>query len=93
MQKSRQQGYALDFDEYLKGTMAVAAPIRAGKRLIGVVWVVCFTSAMDDAKVAEIIEQVTNTTKLISRAIQSADSPDLLRQRRGNDESHSSGAG
>jgi IclR family KDG regulon transcriptional repressor len=69
--KARQQGYALDFDEYLKGTMAVAAPIRAGKRLIGVVWVVSFTSAMDDAKVAQIIEQVTNTTKLISRLIQS----------------------
>jgi len=69
--KVRRQGHALDFDEYLKGTMAVAAPIRAGKRLIGVVWVVSFTSAMDDAKVAGIIEQVTNTTKLISRLIQS----------------------
>jgi len=69
--KVRQQGYALDFDEYLKGTMAVAAPIRAGKRLIGVVWVVSFTSAMDDAKVAEITEQVMSTTKLISRLIQS----------------------
>jgi IclR family transcriptional regulator, KDG regulon repressor len=67
----RQQGYALDFDEYLKGTMAVAAPIRAGKRLIGVVWIVGFTSAMDDAKVGEIIEQVTTTTKLISRLVQS----------------------
>ena len=69
--KVRRQGHALDFDEYLKGTMAVAAPIRAGKRLIGVVWVVSFTSAMHDARVAGIIEQVTNTTKLISRLIQS----------------------
>jgi len=31
--KVRKQGYALDSDEYLKGTTAVAAPIRAGKRL------------------------------------------------------------
>jgi IclR family KDG regulon transcriptional repressor len=68
----RRQGYALDFDEYLKGTTAVAAAIRAGKRLVGIVWVVCFTSATDERKVAEIVEQVTNTTKLIGRAIESA---------------------
>jgi DNA-binding IclR family transcriptional regulator len=70
--KVRKQGYALDFDEYLKGTTAVAAAIRAGKRLIGIVWVVCFTSATDEKKVAEIVEQVANTTKLIGRAIESA---------------------
>jgi len=70
--KVRKQGYALDFDEYLKGTTAVAAAIRAGKRLIGIVWVVCFTSATDEKKVAEIVEQVINSTKLISRAIESA---------------------
>ena len=70
--KVRKQGYALDFDEYLKGTTAVATAIRAGKRLIGIVWVVCFTSATDKKKVAEIVEQVTNTTKLIGRAIESA---------------------
>ena len=70
--KVRKQGYALDFDEYLKGTTAVAAPIRAGKRLIGIVWVVSFTSATDDKKVADIVELVTGTTKLIGRAIESA---------------------
>ena len=70
--KVRKQGYALDFDEYLKGTTAVAAAIRAGKRLIGIVWVVCFTSATDEKKVAEIVEQVTDTTKLISKAIELA---------------------
>jgi DNA-binding IclR family transcriptional regulator len=69
--KVRKQGYAVDFDEYLKGTTAVAAPIRAGKRLIGIVWVVSFTSATDEKKVAEIVEQVTDTTKLIGRAIES----------------------
>jgi DNA-binding IclR family transcriptional regulator len=70
--KVRKQGYALDFDEYLKGTTAVAGPIRAGKQLIGIVWVVCFTSATDQKKVAEIVAQVTNTTKIIGRAIDSA---------------------
>ncbi len=68
----RRQGYALDFDEYLKGTTAVAAPIRTGKRLVGIVWVVSFTSATDEKKVAQIAERVTDTTKLISRAIESA---------------------
>ncbi len=70
--KVRKQGYALDFDEFLKGTTAVAAPIQAQKRLMGIVWVVCFTSATDEKKVAEIVVQVLNTTKLISRAIESA---------------------
>jgi DNA-binding IclR family transcriptional regulator len=70
--KVRKQGYALDFDEYLKGTTAVAAPIHTGKRLIGIVWVVCFTSATDEKKVAEIVEQVTITTKLVGRTIESA---------------------
>jgi DNA-binding IclR family transcriptional regulator len=72
IEKVRKQGYALDFDEYLKGTTAVAAPIRAGKPLIGIVWVVCFTSATDGKKVAEIVEQVTTTTKILGRAIESA---------------------
>jgi len=70
--KVRRQGYALDFDEYLKGTTAAAAAIRTGKRLIAIVWVVSFTSATDEKKVAEIVERVTNTTKAISRAIESA---------------------
>ena len=70
--KVRKQGYAIDFDEYLKGTTAIAAPIRAGKSLIGIVWVVCFTSATDAKKVAQIVEQVTTTTKILGRAIESA---------------------
>jgi len=70
--KVRKQGFGLDIDEFLKGTTAVAAAIEAEKRLVGIVWVVCFTSATDEKKVAEIIEQVTNTTKMISRAIESA---------------------
>ncbi len=70
--KVRKQGFALDVDEFLKGTTAVAAAIEAEKRLVGVVWVVCFTSATDEKKVVEIIEQVTNTTKMTSRAIESA---------------------
>jgi DNA-binding IclR family transcriptional regulator len=70
--KVRKQGYALDFDEFLKGTTAVAAAIRVEKRFVGVVWVVCFTTATDEKKVTEIIEQIVNTTQIVSRAIESA---------------------
>ncbi len=72
IEKVRRQGYALDSDEFLKGTTAVAAAIQAEKRLMGIVWVVCFTSVTDEKKMMEIAEQVMNTTKLISRAIESA---------------------
>ena len=69
--KARKEGYAFDYDEYIKGTMAIAAPIRAGKQLIGVVWIVTFSSMMDERRRTEVIQHVTATTRLIGKAIQS----------------------
>jgi IclR family transcriptional regulator, KDG regulon repressor len=67
---ARKEGYAYDYDEYIKGTMAVAAPIRAGKQLIAVVWIVTFSSVMDEQRLTEVVGRVTATTRLIGKAIQ-----------------------
>ena len=69
--KARRDGYAFDYDEYIKGTMAVAAPIRVGKQLVAVVWIVTFSSIMDEQRLAEVVQHVTDTTRLIGKAIQS----------------------
>lgn len=69
--KARKEGYAFDYDEYIKGTMAVAAPIRAGKQLVAVVWIVAFSSVMEQSRLAEVVQHVTATTGLIGKVIQS----------------------
>ena len=56
LSRVRQQGYAVDDEEYLPGVKAVAAGLGNHRGLPLAVWVVGFAGAMDDAVMPRIIE-------------------------------------
>lgn len=66
--KVRQMGYATDLEEYMKGVWAVAAPILCDGDLLGIVWIVGFTSLLEEGKLSSIVEEIKNAANLISLA-------------------------
>jgi IclR family transcriptional regulator, KDG regulon repressor len=64
--KTREQGYAVDLEEYLKGMRAVAALIYSGHFPVAAIWIVGFTSSMSDDKLPHIISILKATAEEIS---------------------------
>lgn len=63
---TRARGYALDFEEYLKGIRAVSTLIYSGRFPIGALWVVGFTSSLSDDKLPHVITHLKQTAQEIS---------------------------
>lgn len=66
IEKTRNTGYAVDMEEYLKGMRAVGSIIYSAHFPVAVVWVVGFSSSMNDEKLPTIINHVKNTAQQIS---------------------------
>lgn len=66
VEKTRQSGYALDMEEYLKGMRAVGALIYSTHFPVAVIWAVGFSSSMNDEKLPHIINRVKETAHQIS---------------------------
>jgi DNA-binding IclR family transcriptional regulator len=66
IEKTRQSGYAVDLEEYLTGMRAVAAPIYSGRLSVGAIWVVGFTSSLNDGKLPHVIQHLKQTAEEIS---------------------------
>ena len=66
IEKTREQGYAIDLEEYLKGMRAVAALIHSGHFPVAAIWVVGFTSSMSDEKLPRIISSLKSAAEQIS---------------------------
>jgi IclR family acetate operon transcriptional repressor len=66
IEKTREQGYAIDLEEYLKGMRAVAALIHSGHFPVAAIWVVGFTSSMSDEKLPHIISSLKSAAEQIS---------------------------
>jgi IclR family transcriptional regulator, KDG regulon repressor len=66
IEKTRKQGYAVDFEEYLKGMRAVAALIYSGHFPVAAIWIVGFTSSMSDEKLPRTIDSLKGTAEEIS---------------------------
>ena len=66
IEKVRQCGYAIDLEEYLKGLRAIGAPIYSGRFPVGAIWVVGFTSSMNDDKLPHMIGHVKDTAERVS---------------------------
>lgn len=64
--KTRTQGYAVDLEEYLKGMRAIAALIYSGHFPVAAIWVVGFTSSMNDEKLPTMISMLKSTAEEIS---------------------------
>ncbi|MBI5524826.1 MAG: IclR family transcriptional regulator [Deltaproteobacteria bacterium] len=50
----RRDGYSTDDEEYMQGVRAVAAPIPAGQSVAAAIWVVGFTSGIDEERLRSI---------------------------------------
>ncbi len=66
IEKTRARGYAVDFEEYLTGMRAVATLIYAGHFPVGALWVVGFTSSLNDEKLPTVITHLTHVAAAIS---------------------------
>jgi DNA-binding IclR family transcriptional regulator len=65
----RQQGYALDDEEYLPGVKAVAVSLGSHRGLSLAVWVVGFSNALDDHAMPEIIRSVQGAADKLKRML------------------------
>ena len=67
LENIKKQGYAIDNEEYYEGARCVAAPVRAGGRIVAAISVTgsIFTMTMDRIN-RELPELITDTAKAIS---------------------------
>ena len=70
IRRVREEGYAVDYEEYIPGVRAVASLIRGEKRIISAIWVVGFKSSLDDSKMKFVIEATKEAAEAITRRIQ-----------------------
>lgn len=70
LKRVRQQGYALDNEEYYEGARCVAAPVRAGGKIVATLSVTgsIFSLTMERLE-SELIPQVIRTAQRISAAM------------------------
>jgi len=69
VEKAGKQGYAVDDEEYIPGVRAVAAPLLSTAFPPAAIWVVGFTSTLDDQKVKMVIREIQETVKEINRSL------------------------
>ena len=66
----RQQGYAVDDEEYILGVRAVASPLMGLGQLQSAIWTVGFKASLDDQKMAILTGETHKAAQTISRRIQ-----------------------
>jgi len=69
LEKTRKKGYAIDDEEYLLGVRAVAAPIQGPSLPPAAIWVVGFTSILNEQKMEKVITEIRRTTHEISQLL------------------------
>jgi IclR family KDG regulon transcriptional repressor len=70
--KAREKGYAIDQEEYILGVRAVAAPIQAAPLPPAAIWVVGFSSTLDDKKLGIVIGEIQKTVQEISHSVKTS---------------------
>lgn len=69
VEQTREQGFATDDEEYLRGVRAVAAPIRFRNRTVAALWVVGFSSHLTEPNVERTAFELRQTCKVISKLL------------------------
>jgi IclR family KDG regulon transcriptional repressor len=69
IEKTRELGYGVDLEEYLKGVRAVANLIYQDNHPLGAIWIVGFSNSMTDEKLPSIIDHLKNTVEGIKNRI------------------------
>jgi IclR family KDG regulon transcriptional repressor len=70
IEKVKGQGYAIDDEEYIPGVRAVAAPLLFTSSPPAVLWVVGFSSTLDDQKVKTVIREIQETIQEIKQSLE-----------------------
>ncbi len=68
--QAKRKGYAVDDEEYITGVRAVAFPLVKASSTPAALWVVGFSSTMDDQKVKMIIHEIEETVQEIKQALE-----------------------
>jgi DNA-binding IclR family transcriptional regulator len=69
VKEARTRGCAIDDEEYLAGVRAVAAVIQMPSLLLAAIWVVGFTSSLNDTKMERVVSEIRKAAQEISRAM------------------------
>ena len=72
IERVKEQGYAVDDEEYIPGVRAVAAPLLSISSPPAAIWVVGFTSTLDDQKVKTVIREIQETVQEIDQSLRGA---------------------
>ena len=67
IKKVRENGFAMDFEEYMPGVRAVAAPINLEDQKLAAIYIVGFKKSLDDNKMDLIKTEIINAADLIYR--------------------------
>ena len=70
LEQVREQGYAVDDEEYIMGVRAVASPLMELGQLQSAIWAVGFKTSLDDERMQALAEDTCQAAKTISRRIQ-----------------------
>ncbi len=69
VEEARQNGYAIDDEEYLLGVRAIASAIRSPSLPPAAIWVVGFNSSLNEKKMDEVITEIRKTAREISQSL------------------------
>ena len=69
IEKVKERGYAVDDEEYIPGVRAVAAPLLSVSSPPAVLWVVGFSSTLDDHKVKTVIREIQGTAEEVKQSL------------------------
>lgn len=64
---ARKMGYGTDYEEYILGVRAVAAPVVSNNDFLSAVWAVGFKTSLDNEKMDALIRQTKAAAATISR--------------------------
>ena len=68
-EETKKRGYAIDDEEYMSGVRAVAAPIQTASPPLAAIWVVGFSSSLDDQKIKTVIREIQEAAKEINQSL------------------------
>jgi IclR family KDG regulon transcriptional repressor len=70
LRQVKENGYAVDDEEYIPGVRAVASPLTGLGQLRSAIWAVGFKAGLDDKKMQTLAGETRKAAKTISRRIQ-----------------------
>ncbi len=66
----KKQGFATDYEEYLTGVWAAAAPIKGWRQFRSAIWAVGFKTALNNRGMENLINKTVETASKLSQTVQ-----------------------